>query len=299
MKRYMMLMIIAVVISSEFVYAKTNENAGSCVGQFLKLGAGARPAGMGEAFSAIANDVNAIYWNPAGLMQIKEKEATFMHSEWLYDLKYEFLAYCQPTNIGASAFSITYLRMGDMEGKDKDDNPIGNFGAYDYVLSAAYAIPANENVHIGITGKFIRQKIENSTAKGLAIDIGILQLDPLPQGFKIAAVLQNLGSTLKFVKQRENLSLTYKLGMAYTKDKLTLAGDITKPEDNNTRLNLGAEYLPTPNLAFRLGYNSQNDLDSGWTYGAGFRLKTLQVDYCFISYGELDDTHRVSLTKRF
>ncbi|MFH1563184.1 MAG: PorV/PorQ family protein [Nitrospirota bacterium] len=297
MRKYMLLLVL--VIFAVSVEAETNENAGTCVGQFLKIGAGARPCGMGEAFSAVADDVNAIYWNPAGLMQITEKEGTFMHSDWLYDLKYEFLAYCQPTKKGVSAISLTYLRMGDMEGTDNDANLIGDFGAYDYALSMAYAMPVNKNVHAGITGKIIQQKLEKENAKAIAVDIGILYFDPEKEGFKIAAVLQNLGSKLKFVQEPESLPLTCKFGAAYKKDKLTLAGDLTKPQDNDARLNIGAEYLHIQNLAFRLGYNSQNDLDKGWTLGVGFILKALQIDYAFIPYGELDNTHRFSLTKRF
>ncbi|MEW6095446.1 MAG: PorV/PorQ family protein [bacterium] len=299
MKKYMVLLIIVVLRFYVSVYAEENQDAGTCVGQFLKIGAGARACGMGEAFCAVADDVNAIYWNPAGLGQIKGKEATFMHNEWLYDLKYEFLAYCQPFQRGVNAISITYLRMGDLEGKDKDDNPIGNFAAYDYAVSIAYSIPANEDVYVGIAGKFIHQKIEKEDANGTAIDIGVLYSDPLKKGFKTAVVLQNLGTKLKFVQERENLPLTYKLGVSYKKDKLILAGDITKPKDNDTRVNLGAEYLPTSILALRVGYNSKNDLDSGWTFGAGFKLEALQIDYAFVPYGKLDDTHRFSLTTRF
>jgi len=302
MKKYILMFVLMIFAGA--VESKTNENAGTCVGQFLKIGAGTRPCGMGEAFSAVADDVNAIYWNPAGLMQVQEKQGTFMHNEWLYDVKYEFLAYCQPTKRGVNAFSITYLRMGNLEGTDKDENSIGNFGASDYAISMAYAVPANDNLHAGITGKIIQQKIENESSKAIALDIGILYFEPTKQGVKVAAVIQNLGSKLKFVQESESLPLTCKFGIAYKKDKLTLAGDLTKPQDNDVRINIGAEYLYTQNLAFRLGYNSQNDLDSGWTFGAGFKFNTLnltslQLDYAFVPYGELDNTHRFSITKRF
>ncbi len=302
MKKYILLMVLVIVavlaVSAE---AGTNENAGTCVGQFLKIGVGARPCGMGEAFSAIADDVNAIYWNPAGLMQVQEKQGTFMHSEWLTDLRYEFLAYCQPMNKGVGAFSITYLRMGDMEGTDKDENLIGNFGAYDYALSMAYAlpIPDKDNIYAGITGKIIQQKIEKESAMAIALDVGILYFDPEIQGLKFAAVLQNLGSKLKFVRESENLPITYKLGVAYERDKLTLAGDLTKPEDNHARISAGIEYLPTPNLTLRLGYNSQNDLDKGWALGAGYKFDSIQLDYGFVPHGKLDNTHRLSFTRRF
>jgi len=288
-----------VIVLPGYSEAKTNKNAGTCVGQFLKIGAGARVSGMGEAFCAVADDINAIYWNPAGLIQINQKEATFMHNEWLYDLKYEFLAYCQPTKIGVNGISITYLRMGNLEGKDKDDNPIGNFAAYDYAVSIAYAIAANQHLSVGANSKFIQQKIEKEDANAIAVDIGILYLEPLKEGFKTAMVLQNLGSKLKFVQKRESLPLTYKVGVSYKNNNLILAGDITNPEDNAMRINLGIEYLPTSILALRIGYNSQNDLDSGWTFGIGFRLRNLYVDYAFVPYGELDNTHRFSLTKKF
>lgn len=297
MKKYMLMIVL--VIFTVSVEAKTNENAGTCVGQFLKIGVGARPCGMGEAFSAVADDVNAIYWNPAGLMQVKEKEGTFMHSEWLSDVRYEFLAYCQPTKKGVNAFSLTYLRMGNMEGTDKDENPTGDFGAYDYALSMAYAGHLNKNVYGGITGKIIQQKIEKESAKAIAVDIGILYFEPAKQGLKFAAVLQNLGSKLQFVQEPESLPLTYKFGVAYKRNKLTLAADLTKPQDNDVRINIGIEYLHTQNLALRLGYNSQNDLDKGWTLGAGFKCNSVQFDYGFIPYGKLDNTHRFSLTRRF
>lgn len=299
MRKYVILLIISLLVFSGSGYAQTNENAGTRVGQFLKIGAGARVSGMGEAFSAVADDVNAIYWNPAGLMQIEDKQASFMHNEWFYDLKYEFLAYCQPTQKGVAGLSLTYLRMGDFEGKDKDDNPTGNFSAGDFALSIAYATPVNENLHLGITGKFIQQKIEVEKSNTLAIDIGLLYFNPSNKKVKMAGVIQNLGPRLKFVKEREKLPLTYKLGASYKMDKLILAGDITTPTDNDTRLNLGIEYNYTPTLSFRVGYNSQNDLDSGWTLGTGINVHNLQIDYAFIPYGELDKTHRFSLTKRF
>ncbi|MEW6619408.1 MAG: PorV/PorQ family protein [bacterium] len=299
MKRYVILLVMGLVISFTYVQAKTNEKAGMCAAQFLKIGAGARPSGMGEAFCAVSNDINAVYWNPAGLYQINQKQATFMHNEWLYDIKYEFLAYCQPTDRGVSAVSLIYLRMGDLEGKDMNDNPIGDFSAYDCALNIAYSLAANKNTYLGITGKLIQQKIENEKAKALAIDIGILHLESAKEGFKTAAVVQNLGSKLKFVQQPENLPLTYKMGISYKRNKLLLATDITKPEDNNTRINIGVEYLFNPTLTLRAGYNSQNDLDSGWTVGAGVNLKSSQFDYAFVPYGELDDTHRFSVIIKF
>ncbi len=88
---------------------------------FLKIGVGARPLGMGGGYIAIADDVNAIYWNPGGLAQLRKKEISAMHNEWIDDIKYEFVGYAVPLtridmdkkheftrikNLGTLAFSI-------------------------------------------------------------------------------------------------------------------------------------------------------------------------------------------------
>ena len=67
------------------------QRAGISSLQFLKLGAGARAAGMGEAFVAVADDASALYYNPAGLAQFDDNEIMFTHTTWLIDLEHEFL----------------------------------------------------------------------------------------------------------------------------------------------------------------------------------------------------------------
>jgi len=54
---------------------------------------------MGESFCAVADDINALYWNPAGIAQINERQATFMYSDWLEEIKYNYLAYFHPMQV--------------------------------------------------------------------------------------------------------------------------------------------------------------------------------------------------------
>ena len=76
---------------------------------FLKLGAGSRPVAMGEAFVAAADDINALYWNPAGLALADGKQVSFVHTEWFQSIRYEYLAYCQQALGGTIGAGITYL----------------------------------------------------------------------------------------------------------------------------------------------------------------------------------------------
>jgi len=65
---------------------------GTTAAQFLKIGVGSRAVGMGGAFTATADDITAIYWNPGGLAAAGGNEAVFNHVAWFADMKYDFAA---------------------------------------------------------------------------------------------------------------------------------------------------------------------------------------------------------------
>ena len=84
---------------------------------FLKIGTGARPAAMGGAYTALADDVNALYYNPGGLAQLKMRELGATHTEWLLGSRFDFIGYAQPTKIGTFGLGVTRLSSGKIEGR--------------------------------------------------------------------------------------------------------------------------------------------------------------------------------------
>ena len=68
-KNLILLSLIGIMAISSVAYAG-----------FFDLGVGARPLGMGHAFVAVADDVNAVYYNPAGLINITSPQLTFMYA---------------------------------------------------------------------------------------------------------------------------------------------------------------------------------------------------------------------------
>ncbi|MEW6620108.1 MAG: PorV/PorQ family protein [bacterium] len=274
---------------------------GSTGAQVLKLSVGARPAAMSEAFGALADDVTAIYWNPAGLANLKEKEFCFMHSDWLKEINYGFAGYAQPlANDRALGLSMMYLGSGDMKKLNTNGIEEGDFEAKDMVVTAAYGWKLSEELSLGASIKAISLKIDNEKANSFAVDVGFLSRTPL-ENLLIGGALQNLGSKVKFINEGDNLPLNVKLGTAYKAmdDRLILLLDINKPVDNDLRLNLGTEYWLTSTVALRGGYNSGIDEGSGVTLGIGFALRTLQLDYAYVPYGDLGKTHRYCLLVRF
>lgn len=286
-----------------------NSRAGSTGAVFLKLGVGARAVAMGGAFCAIADDVNTIYWNPAGLGQLKEGEVTFTHNEWLEDLRYEFVGCALPVGSkGAFGGSMIYLGMEKIEGFDAYDFKTGDFTAYDGALTLSYGhkvkervfIGGSENIlSIGASIKIIQQKIEDKTATGFALDLGMLY--GITRNLTLGLNLQNIGPEIKFIERGSPLPLNLKLGLAYRflDDKSILAIDIDIPIDNDIRSHLGTEYWLTNALALRAGYEPNKDIGSGYTVGFGLKFKRHQFDYAYVPYGDLGDTHRISFTTGF
>lgn len=82
-------------------------------------------------------------------------------------------------------------------------------------------------------------------------------------------------------------------------ERLLMALDANKPIDNNVHLRLGLEYWLIDVFALRVGYRTDLDIGSGFCGGIGLKLMNYQIDYGFVPYSELGDTHRISLSMEF
>src|SRR5437773_2030847 len=82
---------------------------GTTSGELLKIPLGTRAIGMGEAFTALADDSSSLYWNPAGMSLMSQKEVTFMHSSLIEGIHYEHLAAVIPGDAYAAGANFSYL----------------------------------------------------------------------------------------------------------------------------------------------------------------------------------------------
>jgi hypothetical protein len=295
---------MAVCASAGFASFSASD-AGTATAQFLKLGAGARPAGMGEAFGAVVDDATAIYWNPAGLSRIEGKSLSVMHAVWFESVAYDWLSYAQKAgDLGTFGIGIQYLGYGSITETDETGLEAGNFSPSDLAVSLSYGRTI-KGFGVGANVKYISSRIKSS-ASAYVVDLGVqraLMNDKLLLGF----ALQNLGTAMKFVEKEDVLPLNAKLGGAYRiKGNWTVALDINMPQDNTMIFGAGTEYVQSINkamsLAGRLGYNTRAK-DTGGLNGIsavlGFNYLTYTLDYAFVPYGELGNTHRISLGIKF
>jgi len=294
-----------------------NSKTGTTAAQFLKIGVGARATAMGGAYGAVCNDVTAVFWNPAGLCLTKEQEISVMHSEWFEGIKYEFLGYSKRfKKFGTLAISGNYLSYGDLTGTREDSATGAYLAGSDYTFTASdfsgaisYAKLFGRFLGIGANFKYIQLKNEDEKATGIASDLGIQYLlysvKPVLLK-KISLSAHNLGSSIEYIAESDVLPRYVRVGAAwgFNKDKLLLGSDVIIPNDNKILLALGMEYTPVDLFSirggyrYRLGGDNLNGL-SGLTAGIGIKIPDYNIDYAYAPYGDLGDTHRISLRFAF
>ncbi len=311
---------------------------GTTAGTFLKIAAGARPIGMGGAYTAVATDAMAVYWNPAGLSRvIGNGEALFNHADWLAETDYDFAAFS--LNIGQfGAVGLHVISFRTPEDIVRTiDSPEGTgqkWNANMISLGASYAINLTDRFSIGFTGKFIQETIFNVSARGGAVDMGILYDTPL-EGLTLGASITNFGSKMKmdgrdlfinhnpisdpgsvsevpaeYRMESHNLPLNLRFGLAYkaitTEDiQLLAVVDGSQPNDNSEHINSGIELGIRNVLFLRTGYKSLflKDSEQGLTFGAGLKYNIvgthLKFDFGWADYGRLDNVQFVSMSVRY
>jgi tetratricopeptide (TPR) repeat protein len=281
---------------------------GSSSANFLKMGVGGRGVSMGEAQTATSPDAMTVYWNPAGLAELTQNEVAFMRNNYFQSIHHDVLYYVQPTRtMGSLAAGLSRLSVDGINGYDESGVKTGDLAASDTLASLAWGKSWEEmgwfgGLKTGASVKFLQKKLGQDSATAPMLDLGFLYeaREGLFQRLRSGFVVQNLGSGIQFESEKSDLPRIMKLGLAYPIfSHMTVASDMVLPSDNDMSLNFGFEYRLWNLAAFRLGHNGRNDLDSGLTYGAGFGNERLHLDYAFVPFGKLGDSHRVSLGFRF
>ncbi|MEW6618793.1 MAG: PorV/PorQ family protein [bacterium] len=273
---------------------------------FLKLGVGARASAMGEAFCAVADSVDSIYYNPAGLARLKQKEVSAMYGDKREDTARTLLTYCQPLEdedeAGVFACGIIYQDLGEIETRNNQNQFTGNLNPNEFALLFAYARPYTDNLSIGGNLKYIQRDLKKVKAKGFALDLGVLYYPQLPD-LTLGACLENLGTKI----EGDELPLNLRVGLAYCPiENLTGTIDLNQPLYNSKLgTNVGLEYTYNI-LAVRIGYLNKGREVSGLTYGFGFKVIaagfSLRTDFANVASGKMDGAtkmNRVSMGIKF
>jgi hypothetical protein len=285
-----------------------NSDAGTSGFSFLKINISARAVGMGGAFTGLADDESALYYNPAGISSFEEKRFILGYHNYFFDMQSGFVGYIYnlDTTKALGAYA-SYLNYGDFIETDQFGNTTGEFSGGDFLLALTFALKRGYHLGFGATAKFIYEKIQDFSATGLAVDLGAKYTADRKR-YTAGLMIQNLGTQLSALgEDKDKLPLSFRAGGSFNPRglPLTLSSDVVFPLDNDPILAVGGEYYALKPLYIRLGWNTfgsnfratdSDDKWAGFSGGVGFDIRRLQISYAFSPSADLGESHRVTLT---
>ena len=258
-----------------------NTAYGSTSAEFLLLGAGARGAALGGSFAAIATDVSALYYNPAGVAMIPQSSVMIGTYDYVADTRYSWGGVAFPLSGGSRTVG---LQLGTFGFKDQpvytEDQPNGTDATYSVAetfVGATYAQNFSDRFSAGITAKYVDDRLGTVSGSAFAVDFGTSFHSTLNNHpMKFSFVLANLGSNLSYsgtgiqgnvprepipgqdqvptLPQQANLLTAnsplptmFRVGLAYDlisgeNSRLTVLGDFNQPNNNKPGFVFGSEW---------------------------------------------------------
>ncbi|PWB76391.1 hypothetical protein C3F09_00020 [candidate division GN15 bacterium] len=277
-------------------------DAGRTAANFLQIGVGADAAGMGGAYTSVSRGASAAFWNPARIVSSGATEISLSHFMWYQGIKLEHgaaaIMLSPKLALGAS---VTFLDYGTIDAYDVNGNSIGQVSSYDMQGGLSLSIALNERLSVGVTGKYVGEKLADVSASTFAGDFGF-SYQAERWSLSLAAV--NLGPGITFDTEKEKLPSAMRAGVAVTPftPSLLTSVEVEKRMYGDMVVRNGIEVSVREQYYLRGGLNyfpqnTERKFSSGFSLGAGVRFGKATLDYAFTpsdSYTS-DDLHRFTL----
>jgi hypothetical protein len=262
MKRYfvhilMVVMGLGLVNGRSTAQTQVNQIITTAV-PFQLISPDARASGMGDVGTGIADNANAIFWNPSGLAFQKGKEVYLTHSQWLpqfnSDLFYEYATFKwnDVDNFGGTiAANITFLNLGKfIYTTEQSPDPLGEFHSFEYSVMVGYATKLSPEWGFGGNVRYIQsslspltvgQEKQKGVGRSVSFDVSAMwrpdttYIEELANRLAVGGTIANIGPKVRYVDvaQADPLPTIMRLGASYKvlKDEyneILLAVDVAK-----------------------------------------------------------------------
>ncbi len=220
--------------------------AGGAAVPFLLISPDARAGGMGEVGTAIADDINAVYWNPAGLgFQSNQRQVALSFSKWLpqfnADLFYSYGSYGQYVEAldGTIAATLIFMNLGEFTRTAENGQALGTFRSNEFSLGVSYGTKIADDVTAGVQIKYIQSNLAPAGAQQASAGVGIsgafdlgFQWKPtrldlfganLDNVLSLGVNLQNVGPKMTYLNESDPLPtmLRWGVGLKLVEDEFS------------------------------------------------------------------------------
>ena len=298
-----------------------------------EVGASARAVGLGGAFTALADDANAIYYNPAGLMQLSKKEISASYgllNSGLNDgsqMNNSYVAYAHPLHYSIGSLGLAWQQFVSDPIIKEQSVHFGygrrllqgqSIGVGVKYLRREMTAPAGQTNSNGFVDRSLIDPVfagGNSRAN-FAFDFGLL-MHPWKK-YALGILIQNINQPNMAIANNgeDKLLRAVKSGLAYQTPNFNMIGELdmvpkSGKSGNRLRLTLAGEQWWLSNkwtradLGARGGFSLGSDQSAQMSMGLSYRMQKLQIDYGFlmplkgISYGNQKGSHRINIAFRF
>jgi hypothetical protein len=297
--------------------------------KFLSVSVGARGAAMGDAFIAVVENAEAVFWNPAGITKVdKRYNFSVGYNKWISDITHNYGSFLyNGGNLGVFGVNMIWVDYGQIDGTRRSEvDPrgyvdTGSLSPSAFAIGLAYGRAISDQFSFGVNLKYVRQNLgagfistDASTesfetvdnALGLfAIDFGTLYFTGF-HDLRLALSVSNISQEKSFIRESSPLPLIFKFGIAMdliklfktgSSNQLTFEIDALHPRDFTERVHFGLEYLFIDFIALRAGYKTNYDEDD-LSFGVGLQPSLsgidFKIDYAVNTFGRFDYVHRIS-----
>jgi outer membrane protein OmpA-like peptidoglycan-associated protein len=286
-------------------------NFGTNTAEFLKIRPGAGPAGMGEAYTGIADGSSALVYNPAGLAFLDRTEASANEILWFNNINMTHAAFAHPVESGTGfGFDVLWIDFGNF---DSTGGAADAISVQNALINAGFGRALGDIVSVGINAKGLYERFIDQSSFGISLDAGIL-VKLLSRNITLGIAARNLG----FVTgTSDSLPMEAGLGLAFrfftgSRDYLNFDIDASKIfTTDNLFFGAGVEGTLFDVLTLRFGFRFNNALELSsmsfsslqdlmlFSGGAGITIGDYSVDYSYTPMGDLGTIQRIGLTMRF
>lgn len=316
MKKFIVFISVLMVVSAIDSYAVTKTAQTGC--KFLDVGAGARACGMGEAYTVLGQDANALFYNPSGIGKIdKNFDLAVGRTEWIADIEYISVAGVINGGVwGNFGFSVITPDYGTIEGTRVSDNDQGFVytGPLDvnaFCVGAGYAREFTEKFTVGAHIKYVGQQlgwnvIEEDTLDNeistLSYDFGLL-FYPGFKSFAFGMSVRNFSPRVTYEQIGFEMPLTFSLGIGldaldfvmeeHQGYSFKIGAEMLHPRDWQEQFHLGGELGYLDMIFLRAGYKFRY-AQEGLNLGVGLDIKGVKIDYSYSPFELFDTINRIS-----